>query len=69
MPSAPHNVVHLAHYRKARVLQDWPEDWLLAVEPRNPARFTLDWMPAWFELVALVAEERRLTEAQRLQRS
>ena len=56
-------IVDLKAYRNARVqavAEIWPEDWIVAVEPpQRSVRFSLDWLPAWFELVAIVAEERK----------
>jgi hypothetical protein len=67
------NVVDLKVYRHARVraLQyAWPEDWAEAKVPVHRSRFTLEWLPAWFELVAVVADERRrAAEEARLSRS
>jgi hypothetical protein len=67
------NVVDLKAYRHARVraLQyAWPEDWADAEAPVQRSRFTLEWLPAWFELVALVADERRrAAEEAKLRRS
>jgi hypothetical protein len=61
MHTDSHNVVDLRAYRSERVrkIADvWPEDWAEA-EPQPPrARFTLEWLPEWFALVALVADER-----------
>jgi len=53
------NVIDLRAYRDTRVRQivhSWPEDW---VEPAQRTRFTLEWLPGWFALVAVVADERR----------
>ena len=60
------NVVDLHAYRHTRVRKiadTWPEDWAEAEAPPPRARFTLEWLPHWFALVAVVADERRAAEA------